>query len=375
MPIFTCHQIFLNGKLAEQAYVEVEDGTIISTGFLDNLPKDVAPYDLGEKTLAPGFVDIQVNGGAGILFNDKPTHETIHKVAETFRKLGTTALLPTLITDDMEKIRCMANAVETSLMMKTPGILGVHFEGPFLNPDRKGVHDAKYMNASEQEFVSILDEHDLGSVLVTLAPETVSTEFIDQLVKRKITVSAGHTNASYEQICKAAEQGLRGFTHLFNAMPPFLSRDPGVVGAAFQLEDCFSSVIADGHHIHPATLQSALQLLGPERAMLISDAMPCVGSDQDFFHLYGERISVEDGKCVTEDGTLAGSAISIADAVHYCVKVLQLPLQDVLAMSSRTPAHFIGYETAGDLSSGMAADHLILIDSDLTVELAAPFLK
>lgn len=361
MIAITAKEVLIEGSLRSNIAITVDQNRITGVVETGSLPGPIPLIDLGDVALLSGFFDIQVNGGAGYLFNHSPTVDAIRDVATSLRSLGTTAFLPTLITDDLSNVERMAQAVQTALKSNIPGVHGVHFEGPFLNPDRKGVHNADYMAQGEKEFLSILDKYDLGAVLVTLAPERVSGSFISELISRKIIVSAGHTTADYDQAVAAINKGLTGFTHLYNAMPPMLSREPGIVGAALAPGATFSGLIADGHHIHPGTLKVAIKALGIDRAILVSDAMPCVGSDITHFKLGELNVTIQEGKCITADGTLAGSAISLADAVRYCREQLQLPIEAVITMASLTPARFMGLDQLiGNISVGKVADLITL---------------
>ena len=252
-------------------------------------------HDLRGLTLAPGFIDCQVNGGGGVLFNDAPTVDGIRRIAQAHRKFGTTGLLPTLISDDAATLRAAIAATRAAIRQRVPGVLGIHLEGPFLAPQRKGIHDAAKFRAPTAKDVDLIAVTDAGRVLVTLAPERVAPQTIRALVERGVILSAGHTAATWAQTRVALDSGVRGFTHLFNAMSPLQSREPGVVGAA--LEDCTSwcGIIVDGHHVHPAALRVALAAKPRGKVFLVTDAMPPVGSDDAQFTLNGETITCLDG--------------------------------------------------------------------------------
>jgi len=337
----------------------IDKGKIQAVPSIDQLECTTEIRDFGDVYLAPGLFDIQVNGGGDILLNDEPTAAGLLRIAKAHQQFGTTSLLPTLITDNSNTMRRAAEAVTEARLKGHQQIKGLHFEGPFLNMDRKGVHHAPYIRKAERSFLDLLDELDLGAVLVTLAPENVPTDFIEELLKRDVIISMGHTAADYKIAKAAINQGVTGLTHLFNAMPPFLSREPGPIGVAFEDERTFASVIADGHHIHPSSLKSTLQLLEADRAILITDAMPPVGGNQQHFTLMDLDVVVENGRCQTADGTLAGACISMWDAIQYCQKTLGLPLQDCLKMASLTPARFMGLDhQIGKLEAGFDADFI-----------------
>ena len=363
MKAVTASQILIGEKWHTDFCLLVSDGTVHSICKTDELPANTDLQHFGDGYLAPGFFDIQVNGGGDVLLNDLPSPENLLVVEEAHRQFGSTSILPTLITDQPDKMKRMAVSVEEVRQRGHLGIRGVHFEGPFINAKRKGVHHAPFIRKAEETFLDLLDEYQLGACLVTLAPEEVPIDFINELIKRNVVVAIGHTEANYETCLRAIEIGATGFTHLFNAMPAFLSREPGPVGAAFQTQGTFAGVIADGHHIHAATLKSAITLLTPNRAMLVTDAMPPVGGKSSNFTLEDLDISVENGKCVTKDGTLAGAAISMEDAVNYVTDELDFPLSSALLMASRTPATFMNLsDQIGNFKVGADAD-CVLLDS------------
>jgi N-acetylglucosamine-6-phosphate deacetylase len=311
--------------------------------------------------LAPGFIDVQVNGGGDVLFNNSPTPEAILTIAAVHRKFGTTALLPTFITDTYEKT-VTAVAAAKSLVGKESSILGIHLEGPFLSPEKAGVHDPSLMRQPGPQDLERLCADRRGVLLVTLAPERVPENFITRLAESDIRVSLGHSMATYRETRAAMADGLTGFTHLFNAMRPLASREPGPIAAALEAPDAFIGLIVDGFHVDPAMLRLALHGLG--RPMLVTDAMPPVGGRQSNFDLYGAEIQVVDGRCVRSDGTLAGSALNMAMAVRNCVRLLQVPLEVALRFASRNPADFIGMgHMLGKVAPGYRAD-FVAFDPD-----------
>ena len=361
-------RIFTGSRWLEGHAVIIEEGQIAKICAESEIQKDCTVDDLGGGILAPGFIDIQVNGGGGLLLNEATTLDDLETIATAHRRFGTTSLIPTLITDGWERMTQVAALIREAIAVNLPGIRGVHFEGPYLNEERKGVHDANYIRGLEAEFIDLITAGDLGSVVVTLAPERVPPEIITQLVEAGIRVSAGHSNASYEQARDALEAGLSGFTHLYNAMPPMLKRAPGIVGAALNDRNSFCGIINDGHHVHPAVLKAAIAARGADHMMLVTDAMAAVGTDLTHFSLGKQEIWVKDGRCETENGTLAGSHLDMAAAVRNAVTLLDQPIETALNMASGVPARFLGLDKIlGRIAEGYAAD-MVLLDADFAVK-------
>jgi N-acetylglucosamine-6-phosphate deacetylase len=333
----------------------------------DEIPRRATRQDLGGLLLAPGFIDLQVNGGGGVLFNDAPTSETIARIGAAHRRFGTTGFLATLITTDRATMAQAAKAAREALRVAVPGMLGVHFEGPHLNPARKGVHEARHMRPMEEEDQAPLMPAGTGRTLVTLAPECVPIERIRTLVAAGVRVSAGHTDAGYEKLRAAIDAGLCGFTHLFNAMSPLTSREPGAVGTALADPHTWCGIILDGHHVHEASARIAWQAKAKGKLFLVTDAMPPVGTGITSFTLSGGRIEVRDGRCTSEDGVLAGSVLDMAGAVRDAVQRIGIPLEEALNMAASVPAEFLGIgRERGRIAPGLHAD-LVLLDRDLQV--------
>jgi N-acetylglucosamine-6-phosphate deacetylase len=326
------------------------------------LPGDLPVYELPPDVwLAPGFIDLQVNGGGDVLFNDSPTPQTIRQIVAAHRRFGTTALLPTLISDSPAKMNAAIAAVE-ELSGLEPGVLGIHLEGPFLSPERAGVHAARYFRHPTANDLDIITAGRRGVTLVTLAPEQVPPDFIGKLARAGVRVALGHSMATYAQTREAIGAGLTGFTHLFNAMRGLDSREPGPIAAALDCADVWYGLIVDGVHVAPATLRLALR--GRGRPILVTDAMPPVGGTCASFTLNGEQISVRDGRCTRQDGRLAGSCLDMASAVRNCVRLLGVSLTDALCFASTHPAEFLGLDAKlGKIVAGMRAD-LVAIDCE-----------
>jgi N-acetylglucosamine-6-phosphate deacetylase len=358
--------VFDGVDLHARAAVMIERSNILGVVPQSELPADVAVYALPETAwLAPGFIDLQVNGGADLLFNDCPTVATISAIAAAHRKFGTTAFLPTLISDSPAKMKAALDAVQTSIDSQ-PSVLGIHFEGPFLSPGKAGIHDVRAIRAPTPADVEILALPRKGEMLMTLAPEEVPPGFLARLARSGIRLSLGHSMATYAQTRQAMAEGITGFTHLFNAMRPLESREPGPIAAALESPDAWYGLIVDGVHVDPAMLRLALRGVG--HPMLITDAMPPVGGRQSTFTLYDRQITSHAGRCVSASGTLAGTVLTMADAVCNCVKLLGLPLPTALRLASTSPASFIGLGHAlGRLAPGYRADMVAFEPSNINV--------
>ena len=361
-------RVLAAGRIVEGQAVVIEAGRITALVPARDLSRGSIPRrDLEGGLLLPGFNDVQVNGGDGVLFNDAPTVESIRKIGAAHRRFGTTGFMPTLISDDLHAVRAAIEATRQALEERVPGLLGVHIEGPFLNVKRKGIHDASKFRVIDDDAFALLTSLGAGRTLVTLAPEKTSPRMIRRLADAGVVVSAGHTNGSYKTLRAALDNGLTGFTHLFNAMSPLTSRRPGAVGAALEDQASWCGVIVDGRHVDPVVLRIALRCKPLDRFMLITDAMPSVGMVHKAFDLQGRRITVENGVCVDQEGTLAGSDLDMARAVLNAVQWLGLDLPQAVRMASQTPAAFLRLDAdLGEIAPGRRAN-LVLADDDLTI--------
>ncbi|MFC5741493.1 N-acetylglucosamine-6-phosphate deacetylase [Dyella tabacisoli] len=321
-------------------------------------------HDLHGRLLLPGFIDVQVNGGGGLLFNASPTVETLRGIAAAHRKFGTTGFLPTLITDTAEVMYAALAAVNAAIAEGVPGVLGIHVEGPFLAAARKGIHDAHLFRQPTADDLAALSVGNRGVVMLTLAPERVPLDAIRQLNDAGVIVVAGHTAADYATTRAALDAGVRGFTHLYNAMTPLGSREPGVVGAALDDPHSWCGLIVDGHHVDPVALRIAIAAKARGKSVLVTDAMPPVGADRPDYVLNGHTIVARNGICQSDDGVLAGSALDMASAVRNTVNLLGLPLAEASRMASSYPAAWIGLERRqGQLVAGQRADFAVLDDA------------
>ena len=323
--------------------------------------------DLGGALLLPGFIDVQVNGGGGLLFNDSRDVDTIRQIGAAHRQFGTTGFLPTLISDDLGVVEEAMRAVDAAIEARVPGVLGIHIEGPFLNVARKGVHDSSKFLELDEQGIRLLTSLRRGKTLVTLAPEMTTPRFIEKLSAAGIIVCAGHTDATYEEVREALDHGLQGFTHLFNAMSQMTSRQPGAVGAALDDPDSWCGIIVDGQHVDPVVLRIALRCKRHDRFMLVTDAMPSVGTSRKNFSLQGRSISVEGAACVDAAGVLAGSDTDMAGALRNAVTMLGLALPDAARMAGQHPAEFLGLgQEFGRIAPGFRAN-LVLMNEQFQV--------
>ena len=363
-------QAFRNGKLLTDAGIETGKTLLVRDGRIEALLSARETLgadrviDLAGDLLAPGFIDCQVNGGGGQLFNDDPSVSTIAAIARAHRGYGTTGFLPTLISDDLDVVTQAMDAVRDAIRAGVPGVLGIHVEGPFLNEERRGVHDVSKLRELDGESVKLLSRPLGGVTMVTLAPERTTPAYIRELTEAGVIVSAGHTNATFEEMQPAFAAGLRGFTHLFNAMSQLGNREPGAVGAALAHDASWCGLIVDGHHVHPEVMKIALRAKRRDRFMLVSDAMPSVGAEAKDFVLNGRPITVEGNRCVDEDGRLAGADLDMASAVRNCVHLLGLELGEAVRMASANPAEFLALRDVGRMAAGQRAN-LVRLDGDL----------
>jgi len=364
-------QIFHNAHvLTERGFerdvcVLVEDGFIVA--LLHGEPPVDDAIDLHGGYLVPGFIDAQVNGGGGVLFNNDTSVGAIAAIGRAHRRFGTTGFLPTLISDDAAVMQRAINATRDAIAQGVPGVLGIHLEGPSPAPARKGTQDVPRSRGPDDAEMAMATSLDNGGSLITLAPERVPAAAIRAIVERGGIVTAGHTAGSYDEIRAGIDAGITGFTHLYNAMSPLQGREPGAVGAALEDDDCWCGVIVDGVHVHPASLRVALAAKPRGKVFLVTDAMPMVGAGDPSFDLYGETITAVDGVVRNAAGVLAGSALDMASAVRNSVRLLGLPLNEACRMAAQYPAEFLGIGgERGRIAPGYRAD-LVLLDGEVRV--------
>jgi len=342
----------------------------ITNGVISAIDADISNVDIKAAGLVvPGFIDLQVNGGGGVLFNDSPSLDKLKTIMNAHAKFGTTAMMPTLITDRIEVMAQAADAMAEAIKENVPGIVGIHFEGPHLSLAKKGTHCAELIRPISEAEWQVLSRKDIGQVMITLAPETVSTQDIARMVELDIKVSLGHTNADFVTAQKAIDAGATGFTHLFNAMSPLQGREPGVVGCALLNDNTQAGLIVDGHHVDYASCQLAIKAKPAGGIFLVTDAMPPVGTDIKEFPLYDKTVYVENGKLTSTTGELAGSSLDMATAVKNTHLELKVPLDEALRMASLYPAQYLYQKQnvlRGQLKVGQQAD-LVVLNDDFSV--------
>jgi N-acetylglucosamine-6-phosphate deacetylase len=362
----TAPRIFTGEIFLDHHGVLLEGERIAAIVPRGEIPADAAVTTLPSGVLAPGFLDAQVNGGGGLLFNQTPDVSTLAGISAAHGRHGSTGLLPTFITDRPEGMKLAIAATREAIAAGTPGIVGIHLEGPFLSVARKGAHDPALIRPLTEADVDLILGAGIETVLLTVAPENAPNRLIRRLVDGGVVVSIGHSDAGYDTVMAAADAGATGITHLFNAMSPIQNREPGVTGAALNHGALWCGVIADGHHVHAGTLAPAIRAKkGPGRLFLISDAMPTAGDANDVFYLNGRKVTRLDGALRLENGTLAGSDLTMDCAVQYTVNHLGVALDETLRMASLYPAQFLRLDHhRGRLAPQFRAD-LVHLDNDL----------
>ncbi|GLS25160.1 N-acetylglucosamine-6-phosphate deacetylase [Marinibactrum halimedae] len=370
-PSFFAPRLFDGQQWQDNVLITIDKGVITA------LEPDQSPTPTSlpiHGVLVPGFVDVQVNGGGGVMFNQSPTVESLSIMAKAHSRFGTTSLLPTVITDSLVVMERAADAVAEALADKSitkkcvPQVKGIHFEGPHLSSAKKGVHSEKFIRSISDEEFALFCRRDLGTVMVTVAPENVSPSVISELVKEGVVVALGHSNATADIVTKALDAGASGFTHLFNAMSPITGREPGMVGTALMTRDAYCGLIVDFEHVHPMNCQLAMQQKTADKIVLVTDAMAHVGSDETQIDFFDTTIIRHQGKLTLPNGTLAGSVLDMATAVRNTHQTLGLSLADALTMATTTPASFIGQGSKlGAIKVGLPAD-MVWLDAQLGVE-------
>ncbi|MDF9389877.1 N-acetylglucosamine-6-phosphate deacetylase [Vibrio sp. 1151_11] len=362
-----------NCKIYTGSDVLVDHAVIINNELIEavcpiaDLPQDIATQDLNGANLSPGFIDLQLNGCGGVMLNDEVTATTMQIMHKANLKSGCTSFLPTLITSsDEDMCKAISAAREYHSKYKNQS-LGLHLEGPYLNVMKKGIHSVDFIRPSDDNMIATMCENSDVIAKVTLAPEHNNPEHIERLVKAGIVVSIGHTNATYTEARKSFESGITFATHLFNAMTPMVGREPGVVGAIYDTPEVYAGIIADGFHVDYANIRIAHKIKG-EKLVLVTDATAPAGANMDYFIFVGKKVYYRDGKCVDENGTLGGSALTMIEAVQNTVEHVGIALDEALRMATLYPAKAIGVDhKLGRVKKGMVAN-LTAFDRDFNVQ-------
>lgn len=334
--------------------------------LVDEIPKDIKVIDLQGKIVAPAFIDLQLNGCGGVLFNDEISLDTLRVMNETNIKTGTTSYLPTLITTTDENIEKALKLVEENENLEEIGVLGLHIEGPYISIPKKGIHNPAYIRVMSDEIIHKIAK--FGSKvtkIMTIAPENAKVEHLKELKDSGINLSIGHTNATYEEVLEKVEY-FKMATHLFNAMSSFTSREPGVIGAIFENKSLYTGIIVDGVHSHYGSVKIAKDIL-KEKLFLVTDAVAPVGTNMESFMFEGNKVLYKDGKCISPDGTLGGSALTMIEGVQNLVKHVGVSLEEALLMASTYPAKAVKVDNEyGYVKEGYIAD-LVILDKELNI--------
>ena len=359
-------QIFCGERFYDHHALLIDGNSIIEIVDEKNIPNAFNKIELDQGILAPGFIDLQVNGGGGILFNNRPTKESLNTIINAHQFFGTTSIMPTVISDSIKVLTKCTRAV-TQEIKKNSALLGIHIEGPFFSLKYRGVHQKKYISKLSSEYLELFSNLKEYPVILTLAPECISMKDLNHLASLGIKIMAGHTDASYDELEQAAKNNLNGFTHLFNAMSQMSAREPGAVGAALDFDNLYASIIVDLHHVHHSLIKLAYQKKPIGKLFFISDSMATINHGEPTFELYDEVVSEQNGRITNAEGKLAGSSITQIDAVKNAYQKCNIPLDHALAMASRYPAEFIGVDRyLGSLKPNYRAD-LVHFDSNFKV--------
>ena len=332
----------------------------------DDIPTDFKIQKLDGGILSPGFIDLQVNGGGGKLFNNSPDNESLNTIISAHQYFGTTSIMPTVISDSLNILQKCTDTISNEIK-NNHSLLGIHIEGPFFNVKYRGVHQKQYINTINASYLSLFEKLDKFPVMLTLAPECISIKQLKHLKSLGFKILAGHTDASYDQLEEAIKYGLDGFTHLFNAMGQISAREPGVVGSALDFDKTSASIIVDLHHVHPSLINLSFKLKPKGRLFFVSDSMATINHGEPSFELYDEVVSESKGRIINSEGKLAGSSITQIDAIKNAYQKCNIPLASAISMATLYPAEYLGVaDHIGQLKKGCRAN-LTHFDSDFHV--------
>ena len=360
-------QLFSGKEFFDNRALLIDGENIIDVINEHEIPNNFEIHKLNGGILSPGFIDLQVNGGGGKLFNNSPDKESLNAIIEAHQHFGTTSIMPTVISDSLNVLKRCATTISEEIE-SNKSLLGVHIEGPFFNVKYRGVHQKQYINTINSDYLNLFENLQDFPVMLTLAPECISTKQLKHLKSLGFKILAGHTDASYDQLEEAIKYGLDGFTHLFNAMGQISAREPGVVGSALTFDNATASIIVDLHHVHPSLIQMAYKQKPQGKLFFVSDSMATIHHGEPSFELYDEVVSESNGRIINSEGKLAGSSITQIDAIKNAYQSCNIPLNEALAMASRYPAEYLGVANyLGSLKSGYRAD-LTHFDLDFQVQ-------
>ena len=349
-------QLFSGKEFFDNRALLIDGENIIDVINEHDIPNNFEIQKLNGGILSPGFIDLQVNGGGGKLFNNSPDKESLNAIIEAHQHFGTTSIMPTVISDSLNVLKRCATTISEEIE-NNKSLLGVHIEGPFFNVKYRGVHQKQYINTINSDYLNLFESLQDFPVMLTLAPECISTKQLKHLKSLGFKILAGHTDASYDQLEEAIKYGLDGFTHLFNAMGQISAREPGVVGSALTFDNATASIIVDLHHVHPSLIQMVYKHKPQGKLFFVSDSMATIHHGEPSFELYDEVVSESNGRIINSEGKLAGSSITQIDAIKNAYQSCNIPLNEALAMASRYPAEYLGVANyLGSLESGYRAD-------------------
>ena len=363
----TGSKLFNGIDFIEHKALLIDDQHIAGIVNEDAIPTDFQVKKLEGGILAPGFIDLQVNGGGGKLFNNSPDKESLNTIISAHQYFGTTSIMPTVISDSLNILQKCTDTISNEIN-NNHSLLGIHIEGPFFNVKYRGVHQKQYINTINASYLNLFETLDKFPVMLTLAPECISIKQLKHLKSLGFKILAGHTDANYDQLEEAVKYGLDGFTHLFNAMGQISAREPGVVGSAFDFDETSASIIVDLHHVHPSLINLSFKQKPKGKLFFVSDSMATINHGEPSFELYDEVVSESNGRIINSEGKLAGSSITQIDAIKNAYQKCSIPLESAISMATLYPAEYLGVsDYIGQLKKGYRAD-LAHFDSNFHVQ-------
>ena len=363
----TGSKLFNGIDFIEHKALLIDDQHIAGIVNEEAIPTDFKVQKLDGGVLSPGFIDLQVNGGGGKLFNNSPEKESLNTIISAHQYFGTTSIMPTVISDSLNILQKCTDTISNEIN-NNHSLLGIHIEGPFFNVKYRGVHQKQYINTINASYLNLFETLDKFPVMLTLAPECISIKQLKHLKSLGFKILAGHTDANYDQLEEAVKYGLDGFTHLFNAMGQISAREPGVVGSAFDFDETSASIIVDLHHVHPSLINLSFKQKPKGKLFFVSDSMATINHGEPSFELYDEVVSESNGRIINSEGKLAGSSITQIDAIKNAYQKCSIPLESAISMATLYPAEYLGVsDYIGQLKKGYRAD-LAHFDSNFHVQ-------